>query len=104
MRRRLRDSRGENPHPVWRFLARGGRSADEAPIRAVTTVRLAVQTHFIQIQIIIIGDAGSGGSAALWRFRVGGLHKNIPSTSQANVVGAWKYDGLPVKRAANRAF
>lgn len=102
--RRLGDGRGENSHPVRRFLARGGGSAHEAPIGAVSTVRLTVQTHFIQIQIVVVGDAGSGGSAALRGLGVGGLHKDIPSASQANVVGARQDDGLPVERAANRAF
>lgn len=103
-RGRLGDGRGENAHPVRRFLARGGGSADEAAVGTVSTVRLAVQTHLIQIQVVIVGHAGAGGSAALRGLGVGGLHKDIPGARQANVVGAGQDDGLPVKGAAHGAF
>ena len=94
-RRGLGHRRRENTHPVGGLLARGGGRADEAPVGAVAAVRLAVQAHLVQVQVVVVGHPGAGRSAALRGLRVGGLDEDIPRARQANVVGAWQYDGLP---------
>lgn len=66
--------RRKNAHAVGGLLARGGRCAHEPAVRAVAAVRLAVQTHLIQVQVIIIGDPGAGRAAALWGLGIGCLH------------------------------
>ncbi len=91
----VRVGRWEHPHPVWRFeLARR--------VGAVAAVRLAVQTHLVHVQVVVVRAARR---AALHRgLSVRGLHGDVPRTRQADVVGARQQDGVLEEGTANGAF
>lgn len=87
--------RWEHSHPIWRFkLARS--------VGAVTAVRLAVQTHLVHVEVVVVRAARR---SRLHRgFPLRSLDGDISSTRQANIVGARQQDGVLEERPANRTF
>lgn len=87
--------RWEHSHPVWRFkLARS--------VGAVTAVRLAVQTHLVHVEVVVVRAARRSGLH--WGFPIRSLDGDISSTRQANIVGARQQDGVLEERPANGTF
>lgn len=91
----VRVGRWEHSHPVWRFkLARR--------VGAVSAVRLAVQTHLVHVQVVVIRAARR---SALYRgLSLRGLDGDVSSTRQADIVGARQQDGVLEERPAHGAF
>lgn len=64
--------RWEHSHPVWRFnLARR--------VGAVPAVRLAIQTHLVHVQVVVVGAPRR--SALDWGLSLRSLDGNVPGTS-----------------------
>lgn len=101
---RWRHSRGEHADSVGRLLARGRRGAGETPVGAIAAVRLAVQAHLVQVQVVIVRDPGARGPTALGRLRLWGLHQDVAGTRLTNIVRAGQDDRLPVEGPAHGAF
>ena len=87
--------RREHPHPVRTLeLARC--------VGAVPAVRLAVQTHLVHVQVVVVRAARR---SALHRgLSVRGLDGDVPGTRQADIVGARQQDGVLEEGPANGAF
>lgn len=87
--------RWKHPHPVGRLeLARR--------VGAVSAVRLAVQTHLVHVQVVVVRAAR--GSALHRGLPLRGLDGDVPHAGQADIVGARQEDGVLEERTANGAF
>jgi len=87
--------RRKHPHPVGRLeLARR--------VGAVAAVRLAVQAHLVHVQVVVVRAAR--GSALHRVLPLRGLHGDVPSAGQADIVGARQEDGVLEEGTAHGAF